>query len=208
MRYLSLISNLQINNIIQKNPAGTAVVLTSDGLKKYIYSELAEKEKFHRSLANKLSGNLPSFNKIELARQFELGKNYDMCFNTFMSELNEVEKLSLFSYMKKILTSMLKIPFTHLQTNQVQFKLSEVNFKLSDFKASLNNIESVVAEELEEEKQIGLAVIKGSSLIGLGEYEKGKEYINSIISNLTDGKNKHILLTELAYAEFDQNKFY
>ena len=35
-----VITNPQVNNIIQKNAAGTAIVMTSDGLKKYIYLDI------------------------------------------------------------------------------------------------------------------------------------------------------------------------
>lgn len=204
---LKIITNLQVTNIIQKNTAGTALVMTSDGLKKYIYSELQEKEIFHSKLADKLSGNLPSFSKTELARQYELGKNFDMCFDVLMSELNDVEKHSSFSYMKKILESMLDVPFNQSQNNRIKFKLSEVNYKLSDFKSALNIIQTIEEAKLEVETRIKLSVIKGSSLIGAGEYEAGKDFINNLIPKLTDGTYRHKLLTELAYAVFDQNKF-
>jgi len=204
---LKIITNLQVNNVIQKNVAGTALVITSDGLKKYIYSELQEKDIFHGELATKLSGYLPSFNKMELARQYELGKNYDTCYNTLMSELSDVEKHSSFSYMKKILESMLDIPFSQLQNNQIKFKLSEVNYKLSDFKSTLNIIQTIEENELDNQTKVELSVIKGSSLFGAGEYEAGKDFINNLIPNLTDGAYRHKLLTELAYADFDQNKF-
>jgi len=204
---LKIITNLQVNNIIQKNAAGTALVITSDGLKKYIYSELQGKEIFHSKLAEKLSGNLPSFSKTEQARQYELGKNFDICYDILMSELNDVEKHSSFSYMKKILESMLDIPFSQSQNNQVKFKLSEVDYKLSDFKSVLNIIPTIEETKLEAGTRIELSVIKGSSLIGAGEFESGKEYINSLMPNLADGTYRHKLLTELAYADFDQNKF-
>ncbi len=204
---LKIITNLQVNNIIQKNAAGTALVMTSDGLKKYIYSELQEKEIFHSKLAEKLSGNLPSFNKMELARQYGLGKNFDICFDILMSEIKDVEKHSSFSYMKKILESMLDIPFNQSQSNQVKFKLSDVNYRLSDFKSVLNIIPTIEEDKLDNQTKIELAVIKGSSLIGAGEFEAGKDFINKLIPNLADGTYRHKLLTELAYADFDQNKF-
>jgi aurora kinase len=204
---LKIITNLQVNNIIQKNAAGTALIMTSDGLKKYVYSELQEKEIFHSKLAEKLSGNLPSFSKTELARQYELGKNFDICYDILLSELNDVEKHSSFSYMKKILESMLEVPFSQSQSNQVKFRLSDVNHKLSDFKSVLKIIPTIEADKLDTQTKIELSFIKGSSLIGAGEFESGKKYINSLMPNLADGTYRHKLLTELAYADFDQNKF-
>jgi len=204
---LKIITNLRINNIIQKSTAGTALVMTSDGLKKYIYSELQGKEIFHIKLAEKLFENLPSFSKTELARQYELGKNFDICYDILMSELNGVEKHSSFSYMKKILESMLEIPFNQSQSNQVKFRLSDVNYKLSNFKSVLNIIPTIEEDKLDIQTKIELSVIKGSSLIGAGEFESGKKYINSLMPNLVDGTYRHKLLTELAYADFDQNKF-
>jgi len=204
---LKVITNLQVNNIIQKNTAGTALVMTSDGLKKYIYSELQGKEIFHSKLAKKLSENLPSFSKKELARQYELGKNFDACYDILISEIDDVEKHSSFSYMKTILESMLEVPFNQSQNNHVKFRLSEVNYKLSDFKSALNIIPTIEEDKLDIQTKIELAVIKGSSLIGAGEYKSGKEYINSLMPNLADGTYRHKLLTELAYADFDQNKF-
>ena len=204
---LKVITNLQVNNIIQKNAAGTALVLTSDGLKKYIYSELKGKEIFHNKLAEKLSENIPSFSKIELARQYELGKNVDMCYDILMSEINNVEKHSSYSYIKTILESMLEIPFNQSQNTQIKFKLSEVNYKLSDFKSVLNIIPTIEEDDLDIQTKIELAVIKGSSLIGAGEFAAGKKYINNLMPNLADGTYRHKLLIELAYADFDQNKF-
>ncbi|RLC49547.1 MAG: hypothetical protein DRI23_09000, partial [Candidatus Cloacimonadota bacterium] len=204
---LKTITNLQVNNIIQKSAAGTAIIMTSDGLKKYIYSELQGKESFHGKLAEKLSGNIPSFSKTELARQYKLGKNFDMCYDILISELKDVEKHSSFSYMKKILESMLDIPFSQSQNNQVKYKLSEVNYKLSDFQSTLNIIQTIEENELDNQTKVELSVIKGSSLIGAGEFESGKDFINNLIPNLTDGAYRHKLLTELAYADFDQNKF-
>ena len=102
---------------------------------------------------------------------------------------------------------MLDVPFSQSQNNQVKFKLSDVNYKLSDFKSALNIIQTIEEANLGTETRLELSVIKGSSLIGAGEYEAGKDFLNNLIPNLSDGTYRHKLLTELAYADFDQNKF-
>ena len=58
---LKTITNLQVNNIIQKNISGTALVMTSDGLKKYIYSELQGKEiLLYRSMNLAIQQKMPT----------------------------------------------------------------------------------------------------------------------------------------------------
>ncbi len=201
------IPNIQLNNILQHFTSGQNLLFTSDGLKKHVYSQIDNKEKFHLDIASKISKVLTSFNKNELARHYELAGEYELCFNILETEIVETEKHSAFAYMKIILENLLKLPLSVNSLNQVKIKLSEVYYKLSDFKSAIKTIETLQESEIIEEKINSVKTIQAGSLIGVGEFESGKEIINELLERINDNSEKQRLRLELAYADFEQKKY-
>jgi serine/threonine protein kinase/Tfp pilus assembly protein PilF len=203
----AMISNIQLNNILQHYTMGKTLVFTSDGLKKHVYSKITDKKNFHFVIAEKISNSFPSFNKNELARHYELAGENELCYSVFEAELNDAEKHSAFTYMRNILEHLLQIPISVSSKNKVKIKLSEVYYKLSDFKSAMNTIESLQENNLLDENLTNIKTIKAGSLIGLGEFESGKEIINELLERINDENEKNRLMVELAYADFEQKNY-
>jgi serine/threonine protein kinase/tetratricopeptide (TPR) repeat protein len=201
------ISNIQLNNILQHFTSSQNLIFTSEGLKKHVYSQIDDKEKFHLNIADRIIEVLPSFNKNELARQYELACKYEHCFNVFEAELLEAEKHSAFAYMRNILEHLLKLPLSVISMDKVKLKLIEVYYKLSDFNTALKIIETFQKSELIEEKTNNVKTIQAGSLIGLGDFESGKKIINDLLERINDDEEKQRLRVELAYADFEQKKY-
>lgn len=201
------ISNIQLNNILQHFTSGQNLIFTSDGLKKHVYSLIDNKEKLHLSIADKINEVLPSFNKNELARHYELAGQYELCFNVFEAELLEAEKHSAFAYMRNILEHLTKLPLSDVSMSRVKLKLIEIYYKLSDFNSAMKTIETFEDSELVKDKINSIKIIKAGSLIGLGDIESGKEIINDLLERINDVTEKQRLRVELAYADFEQQKY-
>jgi len=196
---------LQFNNIIQDINTNPSPVITSVGLKKHIYSLIANKEKFHSELADTISGNLSEFNKNEFARQYELSNRYEEAYSVWLEEMHLSKELSAYSYIRSILEHLLELPLADIIINEIKYLLVETLYKLSDYNAALNIIEQVDFEKLSQEILLELYIIKGSSLIGAGRLEEGRDLIKSLIPRVDNEKRKNNLLVEIAYAKFDLN---
>ena len=201
------ISNIQLNNILRHFTSNQNLIFSSEGLKKHVYSQINDKEKFHLSIADRIKNVLPSFSKSELASQYELAAKYELCYNAFETELLEAEKHSAFTHMKNILEHLLKLPLSGISMNKVKLKLMEIYYKLSDYNNALKTIESFQESDFAEENFNNVKTIQAGSLIGMGDFESGKEIINDLLERINDDGEKQRLRVELAYADFEQKKY-
>ena len=204
---IKILSNLQYNNIIRAINENPAPVITSTRLKQHIYSLIDNKEKFHFGLAENIQEELPGFNNTELARQYELAGKPDKAYLIWNEEIDGAQKLSAYSYVRGILTHLLEININETSKNEVRYKLSETLYNLSEFKSTLEIVKKVDIRALQKDKILELYIIKGSSLIGSGKLEEGKELLESLILKVDDKYRKNKLLVEIAYAKFDLNNF-
>ena len=130
-----IIEELRDNNILHSSNMGTKLQFTSESLKRHIYTNIKGKEEYHLKAGNIIKSKFPDFDRNELARQFELGKDYEACYKTLIEEVNNAEKISAYSYQKKLLQKLLSISLTEKYKNEVKYLLSEVFFKLSDYRS-------------------------------------------------------------------------
>ncbi|MGB5894222.1 MAG: serine/threonine-protein kinase [Ignavibacteriaceae bacterium] len=202
-----ILSNLQINNVIQPFGANTVPVFASDGLKKHVYSLINNKEKLHASLAESIATKLPGFSRSELARQYELAGNFEKAYLIWNEEIDSAQKLSAYSYIKSILLHLVELPLTENIKNEVNYQLAETLCKISDYNTAMNIIEQIEIEPLPKDKLLELYIMKGSAMINGGKIEEGKELIKSLIPKVEDENRKSTLLVEIAYAKFDLNHF-
>lgn len=203
-----ILSTLQINNIIQSiSGANTVPVISSDGLKKHIYSSIENKKEFHSQLAEAISGSGIEINRSEFARQYELAGNLEAAYFIWKEELKNAEEIAAYSYIKSILTHLLELQISESEKNEVRYQLIETLYHLSDFITVLDNFGKVDVESLTSEKALELYIIKGSSLINSGNLDEGMELINSLIPRVKDEFRRSKLFVELAYAKFDANNF-
>jgi len=202
-----ILSNLQINNVIQPFGANTVPVIASDGLKKHIYSLIDNKVELHAALAESIATKLPGFRRNEFARQYELAGNFEKAYSIWNEEIDSAQKLSAYSYIKSILLHLLELPLTDIIKNDVNYKLAETLYKISDYNTAINIIEQIEIEPLPKDKLLELYIMKGSAMINSSRIEEGKELIKSLIPKVENENRKSKLLVEIAYAKFDLNLF-
>ncbi|MBK9098641.1 MAG: protein kinase [bacterium] len=196
-------SSLQLNNIVQKFSSGQTLIFTSEAIKKYIYASVDNKKDFHLHIAKKFSAKVPSIYRVEEARQYELAGDYNKSCNLSLEEINEAEKRSAFSYMKKLLLHLIQLPLKKTTLDALKIKLSEVYFKLGDVQSSLNTIKELKSTIAENKIDKKISSIEGSALIASGEYETGKKVISDLLGKISDTAEIHALKVELAYADFE-----
>ncbi|MFI5236443.1 MAG: protein kinase [Ignavibacteriales bacterium] len=202
-----ILNRLEEHNIIQKNTTGQSIVFTSEAIKKHIYSSLENKKELHLRIAKKISEKIPAFIRMEEARQYELAGEYEICYRISMTELEEAQKHSAFSYIQRILAHLAELPLAQKNKNLVKFKLCEVYHKLGDIKSALATIRDLKNAIKDTEYENNFFSIEGSVLISSGEYEQGINVINELLKKIKDGEEKFRLKVELAYADFEIKKY-
>jgi len=203
----NIILNLQLNNIIQEYTSGQIIIYTSEAIKKHIYSAIENKQKLHLQIANILIAKVPSTNRLEVARQYELASEYESSFNILMTEVNESEKHSAFEYIRKILTHLLDLPLQKKMKDAVMIKLSEVFYKLGDMQSVLGTLKELKSTLSKKELDNKLFLIEGSALIASGEYEIGKNVITKLLNEIDNIDEMQRLKVELAYADFELKRY-
>ena len=202
-----LLLDLQKKEIIKQYTITGTAQFSSDGLKSYIYSLIEVKEEHHLKLAVSIESTLPDFNKNELARQYELAKEDEKCYSILIEVAEEAERISAFSYEKQILEHMLKLELNEEKLNLIMYKLAILLDKLGEYKYSLDFINNIDFDLLNQDVSIDLQITKGHSLIETDEIEKGKELLESLLSNIDNNEKKYTVLSEIARADLDLNNF-
>ena len=202
-----IIFNLQYNNITHKFITGQTIIFTSEAIKKYIYASIKNKKRLHHNIAIKLTKKLPSFNRLESARQYELADEFEMCYKITMEEIKDAERHSTFAYMQKLLSHLMDLPLRKELIDSAKIKLSEVYLKLGDVQSSLSTIKELKSSLPETKIDNKLYFIEGSALIASGEYESGKNVISDLLKKIKDVEEIHRLKVELAYADFELKRY-
>ncbi len=200
-----ILNELEKKNIIDSLNVSNAPQINSFGFKRYIYSTISNKIKFHVVLANSIKRLFPDFNIVELARQFELANENERAVEVLKKEIDSAEEISAFNYKKSLLEKLLKLSLPFSIANQLRFDLIKTLYKLSDYKTALDNIYKISIDKLSEDEKNEVYFIKGSSLLGLRKTEEGKKTLEELKASISDKKLEQKILVELAYAEFDLN---
>ncbi len=202
-----ILNELEKKNIIDSLNVSNAPQINSFGFKKFIYSTISNRTKFHIVLANSTKRLFPDFNAVELARQYELANENERAVEALKREIDRAENISAFNYKKTLLEKLLKLSLPSSTSNKLRCDLVKTLYKLSDYKSVLDNIYQLTSEKISKDEKDEIHFIKGSSLLGLRKTEEGKNSLNTLRSNITDKKLEQRILVELAYAEFDLNNF-
>ncbi|MEJ2103435.1 MAG: protein kinase [Ignavibacteriaceae bacterium] len=202
-----IINILQLHNIVQEYTSGQTIIFTSEAFKKHVYASIEDKKKLHFKIATKLSEKLPSFNKLELSRQYELAEEFESCFDILMKEVETSEKHFSLEYIRKILVHLEQLPLETKQMEAVKKKLSEIYFKLGDVQSALKTIKELKSTLNENELGRNLLLIEGNSLIDSGEIEAGKKVIRTLLQGTEEISERQKLKVELAYADYELKKY-
>lgn len=201
------ISDLRQKNIFQQYNGNEGINFTSEGLKKYVYDKIEDPVIYHKEIADNLVRNFNNFNKIEIARHYELSGNHIKSYEFYWDELNSLEKLSAFAYQKNILIHLLDLSLNDNYFVEIKYRLVNIYYKLGEYQTALSLINELLAQTQEKDFRNKILYLKGVCLIGLGENEKGKECLTELLPLIKDESMKQTILVEIASAEFEMNKF-
>jgi serine/threonine protein kinase/tetratricopeptide (TPR) repeat protein len=202
-----IIKKLQVDNALRQFTTDSSLVITSEGFKKHIYSSIKNKNGFHLVIAEGIKKKLKNFNPMELARQLELAGKQDLSFEVYWGEIENIERHSAYSYGKKILEHLLTLSLDESRLNQVNLKLTEIFFKLSDYRSSIQAFKNLNHNILAKDDLIKVRMIEGGSLIGLGEFESGRNILKKLLKDVKNLETRNEILIELAYTDFEQQQY-
>jgi serine/threonine protein kinase len=202
-----IVYKLQFNNILQRFASGQTLIFTSEAIKKFIYASIENKKMLHRKIADRISKEFSSFNRMELARHYELAGEFDTCFKISLEEIKEAEKQSAFAFVQRILNHLVELPLKQELLNSVKVKLSEIYLKLGDVQSSLNTIKEIKNTLPPTKIDKRVFITEGSALIASGEYEAGKRVITKLLQEIDDVDEINRLKVELAYADFELKNY-
>jgi len=202
-----IVFKLQVNNVLQHFTTGTSLLITSDGFKKHIYNSVKNKTGLHLVLAQRITENPKYFNRNVLARQYEFAGKYDLCYETMLKELEDVDQHSAYSYMKKILEHLAELPLKDSNKNDVRLRLCDVYYKMSDYQSTLDVINSLDQINLTDKVKTEIQILKSSSLFNIGKFDEAKKILNELLRKKIDVTLKHKIFVEMAYAEFEQKLY-
>ena len=202
-----IVSSLLTKNIILPVHLRNILNFSSGGLKNYIYNRIKDKKRLHYKTALKIKHDIKNFNRVELARQFELSEKYKESYETIKEELIAAEKISAYSYKKKILLKYLGFSVGNEFKSEIKADLVFVLYNLSEFGDAEILINKLLEQEYPADKKDELLILKGSCLIGSGNIEEGKTLLNQLINKI-DNKEKQLkMLAEVASAEYELNNY-
>ena len=204
---LLVFAKLEQKNIILPAQSNSNPIFVSEGLKRFIYSTIKDKKKFHAAVSRRLTEGFPDFNKIELAMQFELAGDYYSSSRVLQEELNNADAISAYAYEKTILQRMVKFPLDKKEIAGIKLNLANICFKLSEYKEALSLLKVLLKEKNIEKERLPLQILEGRSLIGLTEYEEGKNILEPLLEKAKDSRTRQLLLLEIATVEFNLNQY-
>ncbi len=144
-----LINQLNKKNIIYAPNDSALPYFQSDGFKKFIYSTIVDKEHLHLEIGKVLRQKFPLTNKNEIARHFELAKEFFTCYKILLLEIKEAEKLSAFSYKRKLLERLLSFPLDSSIKLELNIDLSKVLYSLGEYNNSIKLIDELLEAKIE-----------------------------------------------------------
>lgn len=202
-----ILRNLQYKNIIQPLSISNSPNIISDSFKRYIYSTISEKRKYHLIIASLIKRVLPEFNTIELARQYRLGGETKKVIELVNKEIQKAESLSAYSYKRKLIEDLLTLDINEDIRVSLLSELVKTMFKQSDYVEALKHYEAINFELVDDKTKRELNFIQGSSLISIRKIEEGIKALQTLLSSENEDSRKQKILVEIAYAEFELSNY-
>lgn len=194
---------LEKKNIIGSLTQSNAPEINSLSFKKYIYSTINSKTKFHLVIANSIRKLFPDFNSVELARQYELAGEYEKAVEIINKEVIKAEEEHAFSYKRTLLEYSLKLLISDSTRDRLIYELVKTLYKLSDYKSAVQVIYNLKIVNFKIDDLNEILFIKGSSLVELGETLEGSKILIELSQKVSDEELLQSIYVGLAYAEFD-----
>ena len=201
------LDRIEKKNIIDSLNISNAPRINSFNFKKYIYSTISNRTKFHNMIANSVEKLFPDFITVELSRQYELANEHVKAVEVLKKEIDRTEEISAFAYKRSLLEKSLRFNIPEKLSNDLTFELAKTIYKLSDYKSALENIYKLTDSKFSDVEKNELQFIKGSSLIELGKIKEGIDLLSNLKTRNVDRNFSRKLDMALASAEFDLDNF-
>lgn len=198
-----ILQKLTTLNIIYPLNTSDNIKITSESLKKYIYKNIKQKKNIHLLIADSLSEL--KFNRLEIARHYELSGKDDKAFANVYEESKEALSVSAFGYAASLLEKLVNCPVDVDLIFTVKKELAEVYYNLGRFHEALtllNELLNGIPDDLAEDLQL----LKSSCYIGNGDYEKAKSLLLKVEPILSESSKRRQQI-ELANADFELSNY-
>jgi serine/threonine protein kinase/tetratricopeptide (TPR) repeat protein len=201
------LNELEKKNIIESLNISNAPRINSFNFKKYIYSTINNRTKFHLVLANAIKKLFPDFNSVELSRQYEIANEFEKSIEIIQKEIDKAELIHSYIYKKLLLEKSLKLPLSEKTSIRLTIEFIKTLYKLSDYKSALENVYNLNLDKLPEQEKHELLFIKGSSLIESGNHSEGIIILQKLKEKQNDKKLVQKVIISLASAKFELNNY-
>lgn len=204
--FSSILEELQRKHVLLSQ-AQSSFNFSSDAIKNFVYGLITDRKTLHKNIAESIKRNFPKFSRVELARQYEISGDHDESYSLLMNEADEAEKIFALKYKQDILEKLLKLPVKDNKIENAKVSLCLLYDRLNNYKAAFQLADELLTLKLEKAEAIELNIIKGNSLIKLGEAEKGIEELKSILPSIDDQNKIVKVMLDIAWAELELNNY-
>ena len=173
-----IVKNLQNQNILREDNE-VELYFTSARMKSFVYGKVHNKEKLHLYCAEIIQKSFPAYDKIELARHFEIGKNYDKVYELLSQIASEADAVAAYSFEIEILNKLQSVSISLENRINLYTTLSKLYIKVGDLNSSLKAIEEY--EKVSGKMTPELLLIKGICLCGKGEKSEGLDILKTLL---------------------------
>lgn len=198
---------LEKKNIIESLNISNAPKINSFSFKKYIYSTISNRNRFHLIYANAIKKLFPNFNAVELSRQYELANEFEKSVEALQKEIDKAELAHSYSYKKILLEKLLSLQLSEKTVTDLTVSLTNTYFKLSDYKSTLDSINKINTFKLPDSERNQILLLKGICLSETGKPEEAIKLLIELQSSIHDSKLKQKITVALASAEFDLSNY-
>ncbi|MBL1212137.1 MAG: protein kinase [Ignavibacteriae bacterium] len=203
----SLLKNLSEKNILSAENINSSPMFTSESLKNHIYSRITDVKKLHHKAAVMLKNETGDLYSYELGRQFELAGKIDESYQCYLTEIEKAKLISAYTYQRKLLEHVAKLPLNDEQQLKVNFELCNVLLTIDALNECLEYIDETSIIVTNEKDKENLDIIKGICLIKLSRLDEGILLLKNKLEKLKDGSKRNELKIEIASAEFDLGNY-
>lgn len=203
----SILSTLICRGIFNSDNILKSAKFSSLGLKNFVYHNIASKQELHLYVANKIFESIPSFNKIECARQFEIAGKHKRAYAVLKSELKSAAAQSNIAYQNKLLARLRTFNINPDELFEINYFLSDVLFKIGDFSSCIILTNNILENNFNVDLKTRLLIQKGQCLIKLNKANEGITLLNSLLPDINNQDEKQKINVALAQVLLDSANY-
>ncbi|MBZ0200672.1 MAG: protein kinase [Ignavibacteriaceae bacterium] len=203
----TIVVSLIHKNILSPESEGGRLIFSSEGFKKFTYSVVAQKQKWHAEIAKLIDKEFAEINRNELAFHYESANDYLSAANVYFVEISAAETLAAYAYSRKILEHMLTFPLPKNLITDIKISLVFTLHKLGESKPCLLLLDEIDTADFDKEKQNKLLIAKADGLVDSGEIYEGLKYFNFLLNDDNPEDFKTTVLIKTARANIDLSAY-